>query len=125
MSDEELPPIDAAAYAALEDVADGDAEFMSELLGQYLQDAEVLVGALAPALESQDSEALERAAHTLRSASANVGGMVLSNLCQELRCIGRSGKLDDAIERVPRANAEYARLKKALQHRLDKLAGQA
>lgn len=125
MSDNLLSPIDPAAYAALEEVADGDVEFMVQLLGQYLQDAAVLADALSPALETGDAESLEKLAHTLRSSSANVGGMVLSNLCGELQRIGRSGDVGEATEIVPRALSEFGRLKEELENRLGKLSGQA
>ena len=34
MSEAEKPAIDETAYAALEEIADGDTEFMAELLNQ-------------------------------------------------------------------------------------------
>lgn len=121
MTEPELPAIDATAYAALEEIADGDNEFMSELLNQYLVDADQLVSALAPALADSNAEELERAAHTLKSSSANVGAMTLSNLCEELQCIGRSGDLGDAAEKVPLALSEFTRVCDELKVRLEKL----
>ena len=117
-------PIDPAAYATLEDVADGDNEFIIELLSQYLQDSALLCEALAPALAAVEGVALERAAHTLKSASANVGAMVLSNLCEDLQCIGRGGDLSEAVVKVPAAEAELARVKIELENRVTKLQGQ-
>lgn len=117
------PVIDLNAYAALEEIADGDTEFMVELLGQYLKDATILVGAFAPALASSDRKTLERAAHTLKSSSANVGAMTLSNLSNDLQCIGRSGDLSEAREKVPQAEAEFARVCDELKARLEKLRG--
>ncbi len=124
MTQPEGPAIDSVVYETLEEIADGDAEFMAELLTQYLDDAKELVAALPPALSADDAEALERAVHTLKSSSANVGAMVLSNLCEELQCIGRSGELGQAVEKVPAAIAEFARVGDELQSRLEKLQGQ-
>ena len=39
MPESQPPAIDEVAYAALEEIADGDNEFMTELLKQYLLDA--------------------------------------------------------------------------------------
>jgi HPt (histidine-containing phosphotransfer) domain-containing protein len=125
MSEAEKPAIDETAYAALEEIADGDTEFMAELLNQYLTDqfltdAVQLIDVLAPALESSNAEDLERAAHTLKSSSANVGAMTLSNLCEDLQCIGRSGDLSEAATKVPLAISEYARVCDELKARLEK-----
>ncbi len=121
MTESSGPAIDSVAFAGLEEIADGDAEFMVELLTQYLGDAEGLVGALSPALAAGDAEALRRAAHTLKSSSANVGAMILSNLCEELQCAGRDRELAEVESRVPLAEAEYLRVKGELRQRLEKL----
>ncbi len=123
MTQPEGPAIDSVVYETLEEIADGDAEFMAELLSQYLQDAVVLVEALAPALSEGNAEALERAAHTLKSSSANVGAMTLSDLSEDLQRIGRSGELGDAGEKVPAAEAEFIRVTDELKSRLEKLQG--
>ncbi len=109
--------IDPEAYAALEEIADGDREFLVTLIEQYLQDGERLVGALAPALSSSDARSLERAAHTLKSSSANLGAMTLSRLCEELRGIGMRGDLSEATERVPVAEVDFDRGRLALAAR--------
>jgi len=121
MSESELPAIDATSFATLEEIADGDNEFMAELLNQYLIDAVQLIDVLAPALESSNALDLERAAHTLKSSSANVGAMTLSDLCEDLQCIGRSGDLGEAASKVTLAIAEYARVCDELKARLEKL----
>jgi HPt (histidine-containing phosphotransfer) domain-containing protein len=122
MSEAESPAIDDAAYAVLEEIADGDNEFISELLNQYLVDATQLFAVLAPALAESNAEDLERAAHTLKSSSANVGAMTLSNMCDDLQCIGRSGDLAGAVEKVPAAESEYLRVCDELNERLAKLS---
>ncbi len=116
------PAIDSTAFGALEEIADGDAEFMVELLNQFLGDSEELVGVLAPALAAGDGEALERAAHTLKSSSANVGEMILSAMCEVLQNAGRGGDLSGMGEAVPAAEVEYGRVKDELNERLSKLA---
>ncbi|MFT5442542.1 MAG: HPt (histidine-containing phosphotransfer) domain-containing protein [Myxococcota bacterium] len=124
MSGEQLPAIDASAYGALEDVADGDVEFMVELLNQYLLDAEPLVAALGHANAMGDGESLKRAAHTLKSSSANVGAITLSNFSETLQSIGRSGELVGAAVTILAAEAEYARVCGELQNRLRRLESQ-
>ena len=115
------PAIDSTAFGALEEIADGDDEFMVELLNQFLGDSEVLVDALARALTAGDGEGLERAAHTLKSSCANVGAMILSEMCETIQIAGRAGELDSVSDTVPAAGAEYGRVKQELQDRLAKL----
>ncbi len=121
MSDAESSPIDAKAWSSLETIADGDAEFMVSLIEQYLEDSALLISQMAPSLAENSAEGLERSTHTLKSASANLGAMVLTRLCEELCAIARSGSLDDAHPLVPKAEAEYERAKAELEARLEKL----
>ena len=121
MSDSAAPAIDEEAFASLEDIADGDAEFIGELLSQYLSDAESLIAGIESCGQSGDAEGLERSAHTLKSASANVGALRLSALCDELQQIGRRGELDGCAERVAACLEAYRQARAELQQRLEKL----
>ncbi|HEY9830916.1 MAG TPA: Hpt domain-containing protein, partial [Stenomitos sp.] len=62
-----------------------------------------------------DAQALRQSAHTLRSSSANLGAMNLSHLCKELERIGRAGTTTDASEWIVQVEAEYEKVKVALQ----------
>ncbi|MDP6978240.1 MAG: Hpt domain-containing protein [Myxococcota bacterium] len=123
MSETDTQPIDAKAWASLEGIADGDLEFLSTLIEQYLVDSNELVSAIAPAVEAADAEALARASHTLKSASANLGAMVLTQMAEQLCAIARSGSLDEAEGLAAEACAEYARVRTELSARLEKLGG--
>ena len=122
MSDSSAPAIDPAGFARLEELSDGDVEFMGELLQQYLEDAESLVAEMCGAAEVADAERLERSAHTLKSASANVGAMVLSDMCKELQQMGRSKEIEGCKQRAAAAAEEFGRVRAALEERLAKLA---
>ena len=115
--------IDADAYAALETIADGQLEFMVELLDQYLSDGALLVSSLMKAAAVGDPVGVERPAHTLMSASANVGALRLAELCGELRQMGQNQVLDGAALVVALAEDEFAQVKSELERRLDKLFG--
>jgi two-component system sensor histidine kinase/response regulator len=115
--------IDSATYADLEAIADGQLELMVEMLGQYLSDGELLLSSLTSAAAVGDPVEIERPAHTLTSASANVGALRLADLCRQLHQMGRSGVLDGAAQRVAQAEEEFALVKTELERRLDKLFG--
>jgi HPt (histidine-containing phosphotransfer) domain-containing protein len=44
-------------------------------------------------METGDAESLRRAAHTLKSSSANVGATCLSEICREIEGKSRDGNL--------------------------------
>ncbi len=56
-----------------------------------------------------------RAAHSLKSNSANLGATTLSGLAKELEMIARAGTLDGAAERLPRVEAETEQARAALE----------
>jgi HPt (histidine-containing phosphotransfer) domain-containing protein len=78
----------------------GEEHLVSSVIDAYLGASAPLERALIEAARSRDGEALSRAAHPLKSSSAQVGADRLASLCKELESLGRTGELDDAIERV-------------------------
>jgi HPt (histidine-containing phosphotransfer) domain-containing protein len=107
--------IDRAVLDGLLDSLGGDREFLAELLETYFDDAPNLLATMHAALAVGDAEAFRRAAHSLKSNSANFGAMVLSRMCKELEDMGKAGTLDGAGERLDGAEAEYARVQPRLE----------
>jgi HPt (histidine-containing phosphotransfer) domain-containing protein len=107
--------IDRAVLDSLLDSVGGDREFLAELLQAYFDDAPNLLRAMRAALVVADAEAFRRAAHSLKSNSANFGAMVLSRMCKELEDMGKAGALDGAGDRLAEAEAEYARVQPRLE----------
>jgi signal transduction histidine kinase/CheY-like chemotaxis protein/HPt (histidine-containing phosphotransfer) domain-containing protein len=73
---------------------------------------------LRAAAAQGDAPALRDSAHSLKSSSANVGAMKLSELCRELEVQARSNNLDDSKLYVTKIEAEYERTEVALRERL-------
>jgi HPt (histidine-containing phosphotransfer) domain-containing protein len=90
-------------------------EVASELIGLFLEDTPKLLADLRGAVVQKDAEGLERVAHSLKSSSATLGAMTLSTLCRELEVMGRAGTLEGAVEKVAQVEAEYERVKAALE----------
>ncbi len=88
---------------------------LAEIIGQYLQDAPKKLQAIREALAVSDPEALRQAAHSLKSSSANLGAMTLSNLCKRLENLGRSGTTTEGAGQFVQLEAEYEKVKTALQ----------
>jgi HPt (histidine-containing phosphotransfer) domain-containing protein len=110
------PVVDRAVIAGLKELG-GPSEpgLFLELVELFVQDALVHVRALEAALKSGDAQSLERAAHTLKSSSANVGGARLSKLCAAIESCTRSHRLTEAAELVPQVARQYSELVSALE----------
>jgi HPt (histidine-containing phosphotransfer) domain-containing protein len=90
-------------------------DFIGELVDTYLQDSPELFQQMHQALDAQDAESFRRAAHSLKSNSANFGAMQLSALARELEMMGRENRLGQAGETLVKAEKEYAQVEQALE----------
>ncbi len=114
-ADAELPdPLDQSQIELLRSLDDGDGAVLVEIIDQYLAQTLEGRGELARVVGAGDTEAVERAAHRLRGASANIGASTLAALCAEMETQGRFARLDEAGGLVERFDAEFARVRDAL-----------
>ena len=116
MSENEV--LDQPTLAALLDSLGGDSDFLKELVDAYLDSTPGLLAAMRQAVAAGDAAGLQRAAHTLKTGSANMGALELAARCKELEEIGRSGALDGAAERIDAAAAAYDGVAAALREHL-------
>jgi HPt (histidine-containing phosphotransfer) domain-containing protein len=75
------------------------------------------------AAANADAYALQVAAHTLKSASANLGAVSLAGMCKELEMTGRSGAVAGACETLAVLEQELDRVNCALRDELMRAAG--
>jgi HPt (histidine-containing phosphotransfer) domain-containing protein len=62
---------------------------------------------------------LQRAAHSLKSSSANLGAQNLSELCKELENMGRLGKLEGSAHKLDVLEFEFEAVRNALELQRD------
>lgn len=79
----------------------GGDELVHQLFRTFLGHAPTRIGDLRSAAESRDLEALTRAVHSLRSSSAMLGAMELSELAGDLEGLADEGRSDELVARVP------------------------
>jgi HPt (histidine-containing phosphotransfer) domain-containing protein len=117
MSDfQSLPIVDADVIQSLKDLGgDEDPGLFVEVVDLFLADAQKRLQVLERALASGDVKLLERTAHSLKSASANVGALRFSKLCFEIELRGRQAKTDGVCELVGEAARLYAESRSALE----------
>jgi PAS domain S-box-containing protein len=74
----------------------GNQEFIEQLVKMFLQDSDRLVQEMKTKLQQERQDDFVRAAHSLKSSSAQVGAMNLSGYCKRLEQMGKQGQLTDA-----------------------------
>ena len=91
---------------------DDDPGLLAELIDLYLDDAAQRMTVMLAALESGDCDTVGRAAHALKSASANMGAMEFSKLCLELEQNATSGNTQSDMK--PRVEGMYSEVQSVL-----------
>lgn len=100
--------LDRSVLASLRELQDdGDPDIIAEVGGLFLEHSPQKIAAILKAVENGDAKGLQTAAHSLKSSSAYVGAMRLSELSRELEIMGRSQVMDGAEEKAERLNREY------------------
>ncbi|MEM7515384.1 MAG: Hpt domain-containing protein [Planctomycetota bacterium] len=93
---------------------DDDPGLVVELIDLFLADAPSRIEEIQTGLRTGDFELLERAAHTLKSSSANLGARELSQICLELEDMGRKAEASSADQHAERAQSAFEKTQEAL-----------
>ncbi|MBA4422092.1 MAG: hybrid sensor histidine kinase/response regulator [Syntrophus sp. (in: bacteria)] len=119
-------PEDAAPVSAQEPEAPvfDRASMMTRLMGDedlartvaegFLVDISQQIQALQGYLDAGDASGVEHQAHTIKGASANVGGEVLRAIAFEMEKAAKAGNLEYVMARLPEMERQFARLKQAM-----------
>ena len=112
--------IDMAIIETLRELGGAeDPGLVSELIDLYLLDAPERIREIQDALEREDFDLLERASHTLKSASANIGAAQLSVFCEGLEKMARSKCVDDVAAQVELSQETFQQVHQALSQLRD------
>ncbi|HEY5456999.1 MAG TPA: response regulator [Acidothermaceae bacterium] len=106
--------LDPSQIEMLRSLDDGDGAVLGEIIDEYLTQTAQGRGELVRVVGERDTRALERAAHTLRGSSANVGATALAAVCAQIETLARISQLDDAADLIQRFDTEFARARDAL-----------
>jgi class 3 adenylate cyclase/HPt (histidine-containing phosphotransfer) domain-containing protein len=88
-------------------IGEEDQELIDELVISFYETGNVLLQDILQAYEKQDSVALHQAAHTLKSSSANLGAVQVSDLCKKIEKIAKSGEIEKISALLPILEKEY------------------
>jgi signal transduction histidine kinase/DNA-binding response OmpR family regulator len=97
----------------------GDA-LLERVLQAYLKDTPPHLQALRQALAAGDTEQLRKTAHSLKSSSANVGALTLSQRCKDLEQLVRSNTTAGAAELLADMERSFQAVRQALGALLEK-----
>ena len=115
---------DPVNLAALDNIralsrAGGDA-LVQKVVAAFVGDTPRHLAALRQSLAAGDAEALRRIAHSLKSASANIGAARLATLCKELEQLGRADTVDGADRILADMEREFLSVRESLNALLEK-----
>lgn len=87
----------------------------SDIVDTYIASAAELLDRLAPAAERGDAREMAAVAHLLKTSSANVGAIILSDVCRELEKRTREGDLSGTSGLCNRVSAEFDAVRQLLE----------
>jgi len=118
---EATPPANSAAINvhALESLCEldeaGGKDLMKKVLRIFLESAQQSVVQIEHAIHAGDSKVLSRAAHTLKSSTANVGAETLSGFYRQLERLGREERIEEARAILDQVKREHHRAVSSIQ----------
>ena len=95
---------------------DGRSELIPRVYSSYLKSLTLLSLQLTQARQQGDSLAMNRAVHTLKSSSASVGALGLSNVCVAVETCLRAGTADQLPDLLNQLLSEAARVEDAVPY---------
>ena len=90
-------------------------DFVVEIAGDFLSDADARMERLRQAFARGDADSLMLEAHTLKSSSANIGALVFADLAKRFEAAGRAGDLAALAGEFNCFERQFAAVKASLE----------
>ncbi len=119
--DTDLPGSPAAGFdrSALDRIRqldeDGSEELVRTVVTHYLLESPTTLESLRTAVETSNPGDIQKLAHSLKSASANVGAVSLAELCKQMETAGRRGSTGAGPELLASIESEYTHVRTVLE----------
>jgi HPt (histidine-containing phosphotransfer) domain-containing protein len=97
---------------------DGDPELLLDLIQMFLDDGPCKVAAVQEGLAKGDFDQAERAAHSLKGSSGNLGAQLLQNVCEEMQLATRQHRLDESRRLAEQLQERFTEAEAALKQLL-------
>ncbi len=98
---------------------DGDPELLLDLIQMFLEDGPSKVNAVTEGLVAGDFDKMERAAHSLKGSSGNLGARLLQDTCEQMLVATRHHRLEESRQLTAQLGAKFAEAEVALRRLYD------
>ena len=116
----QLEPLDQEILDSLRlHARKGQPSLLEKVIPVYLQSSPKLIEAIRAAISLDDASEMQKAAHSLKSSSGNLGAVVLADICKELEIAGRAGTTAGCDSFLHALEGEYERVCEALKKELE------
>lgn len=109
-----LPAIDEKVLAELAELGGADGNFVGDLVGEFVRDAEDILVRLHTASAIDNLGEFRDLIHALRSSAANVGAVAIFRLCMGMNSMSRGDMRANAPAHLSRLRIEFDRLRRSL-----------
>ena len=100
---------------------DGDASLLVDLIQMFLEDAPVKVNAIKTGFAKRDMHQIEKAAHSLKGSSGNLGATQVQEICDQLQQACRGSTTPEEVAAlVGELEQPFALVLRELRALLDK-----
>lgn len=114
--------IDRQALERLDRI--GGREFVLEMIALFLENAPQRLDAARQTLAAGDIQGLYRAAHSLKSTAANLGGRELQAASERVEAMARNGALDAIAPLLEEMERSYDHLRQSLEAEQNRRGGE-
>jgi HPt (histidine-containing phosphotransfer) domain-containing protein len=94
---------------------EGDPELLLDLIRMFLEDGPEKVRAVQEGMQQGDLEKVERAAHSLKGSSGNLGARLLQETCEQLQLASRQHQVELTRRLTPELATNFAQAAEALR----------
>lgn len=108
--------LDPAAIARLRELdPSGQGQLLQRVFTAFEASLARLMPQIEQARETADAAGIRLVSHTLKSSSATVGALALSNLCAEIEALAREQLVPEAVARIADMQLEVEAVREALR----------
>ena len=94
---------------------DGEPDKLARIVGLFIEDVPLRLDELRQALERGEAQKVEETAHMLKGGSGYMGAVQMAQICAGIQALGASGELSRAPQLLDDLEAEFKRIRPALE----------
>jgi two-component system sensor histidine kinase/response regulator len=107
--------LDSSVLDGLRFLQDDGGGFIAGLVTTYVGDTAERIGVLRAALGQQDFAMIERAAHTIKGSSGNMGAIRMASISAALQAAGKATDLTTAMRLITELEVEFIRTRALME----------